>query len=64
MATGTSMSLRMVGRVGTAIFAWVALGTCLVFAQTSTATVLGTVHDTSGALVPGVSITVKHTGVA
>jgi len=25
------------------------------------ATILGTVRDTSGALVPGVSITVKHT---
>jgi len=34
---------------------------CLVFAQTSTATILGVVKDTSGALVPGVSITVKHT---
>ncbi|PYS45756.1 MAG: hypothetical protein DMG13_31410, partial [Acidobacteria bacterium] len=35
--------------------------TCLVFAQTSTATILGVVKDASGALVPGVSITVKHT---
>src|SRR5262245_41239759 len=63
MATGTSISLRMVGRVGTAIVALIALPTCLVFAQTSTATatILGVVKDTSGALVPGVSITVKHT---
>ncbi len=45
----------------TAIVALIALPTCLVFAQTSTATILGTVKDTSGALVPGVSITVKHT---
>ncbi len=40
----------------------IALGTtCLSFAQTSTATILGVVKDTSAALVPGVSITVKHT---
>ncbi len=61
MATGTSISLRVVGRVGTAIFILIALGTCLSFAQTATSTILGTVKDSSGALVPGVSITVKHT---
>src|SRR5438552_7699667 len=48
-------------RFVTAIVTLVALGTCLSFAQTSTATILGTVKDASGALVPGVSITVKHT---
>src|SRR5947208_3503876 len=37
------------------------LGTCLSVAQSSTATILGTVKDTTGALIPGVSITVKHT---
>src|SRR5881296_2450668 len=47
-------------RFVTAIVALIALGTGLSFAQTSTATILGTVKDTSGALVPGVSITVKH----
>src|SRR5213593_2411676 len=52
---------RAFGRFVTAMVAWVALGTCLVFAQTSTATILGVVRDTSGALVPGVGITVKHT---
>src|SRR5215470_14959995 len=56
-----SNRLHAFGRFVTAIVALISLGTCLVFAQTSTATVLGTVHDTSGALVPGVSITVKHT---
>ena len=49
------------GRFVTAIVALIALGTCLVFAQTSTATILGVALNTSGALVPGVSITVKHT---
>src|SRR5438094_1168247 len=45
----------------TAIVVLIALPTCLSFAQTSTATILGVVRDTSGALIPGVSITVKHT---
>src|SRR6266487_3673657 len=48
-------------RFVTAIVALIALGTGLSFAQTSTATILGTVKDTSGALVPGVSNTVTHT---
>src|SRR5438105_14312804 len=45
----------------TAIVVLIALGTCLSFAQTSTATILGVVRDASGALMPGVSISVKHT---
>src|SRR5204863_428591 len=55
------ISQHAFARFVTAIVALIALGTCLSFAQTSTATILGTVKDTSGALVPGVSITVKHT---
>ena len=42
------------------LIAWIALPTSLVFAQTSTATIVGTVKDTSGALIPGAMITVKH----
>src|SRR5437867_4195433 len=61
MVRGTGMSLHVFGRVGTAIVTFIALGTCLVFAQTSTATILGVVRDASGALVPGVSIAIKHT---
>src|SRR3989475_3656895 len=63
MARGTSNSLHEFGRFVTAIVVLIALSTCLVFAQTSsaTATILGVVKDTSGALIPGVSITVKHT---
>src|SRR2546426_3334731 len=55
--------LRSFGRFATAIVVLIALPTCLVFAQTSaaTATILGVVKDTTGALIPGVSITVKHT---
>src|SRR5437016_4817746 len=61
MTTGTGIRLHVFGRFVTLIFALIVLGTCLSVAQISTATILGTVKDTSGALVPGVSITVKHT---
>src|SRR5260370_39171103 len=53
-------SLPAFGRFATAIVVLIALETCLVFAQGSTATILGVVRDTTGALVPGVSISVKH----
>jgi len=46
--------------LGTAIGVLIALGTSLVFAQISTATILGVVRDASGALVPGVNISIKH----
>src|SRR2546428_12143722 len=61
MTTGTGSSLQVVGKFATAFVVLIVLGTCLSIAQTSTATILGTVKDTSGALIPGVSITVKHT---
>src|SRR5437867_13133897 len=61
MTTGTRIRLQVLGRFVSAVFALIALGTGLSVAQTSTATILGVVKATSGALVPGVSITVKHT---
>src|SRR2546425_1921365 len=61
MVRRRDVSLRSFGRFAAAIVVLIALPTCLVFAQTSTATILGVVKDTSGALVPGVSITIKHT---
>src|SRR5262249_8099697 len=60
MARGTGISLRMFGRWGTAIVLYVGFGTSLIFSQLGTATISGVVHDTTGALIPGVSITVKH----
>jgi Carboxypeptidase regulatory-like domain len=60
MVRGRGSSLRVFGRFGIAIVALIAFGSGLVFAQTSTATILGVVRDTTGALIPGVSITVKH----
>src|SRR5437899_3371983 len=61
MVRGTGIRLRSFERFVTAIIVLIALPTCLVFAQTSTATILGVVKDTTGALIPGVSITIKHT---
>src|SRR5438309_3263506 len=60
MVRGTGTRLRSFERFVTAIVVLIALPTCLVFAQTSTATILGVVKDTTGALIPGVSITIKH----
>src|SRR5262249_60331713 len=53
-------SLCVFGRLGTAIVLLIALGTSGVFAQTSTATIVGSVRDTTGALVPGATIDIKH----
>src|SRR5438876_5042466 len=63
MVRGVDISLRSFAKFATAIVLLIALPTCMVFAQTSaaTATILGVVKDTTGALIPGVSITVKHT---
>src|SRR5437870_12733749 len=63
MVRGAGIRLRSFEKFAIAVVALIALPTCLVFAQTSTstATILGVVKDTSGALIPGVSIAVKHT---
>src|SRR5438093_5547096 len=61
MLRGVGIRLRSFGGFATSIVVLIALPTCLVFAQTSTATILGVVKDTTGALIPGASITVKHT---
>ncbi len=61
MVMRPGVSVYVLGRFVAAIVALIALGICLSFAQTSTAAILGTVKDISGALIPGVSITVKHT---
>jgi hypothetical protein len=42
------------------LIALVALGNGLVFAQGSTATIIGTVKDASGAVLQGAMVTVKH----
>jgi hypothetical protein len=53
-------SLLELVTLGITIIGLVALTNCLVVAQGSTAAISGVARDTTGALVPGVSITVKH----
>src|SRR5881409_2732525 len=48
-------------RWGLQIIGLIVLGSCLVFGQGSTAAISGVVRDSTGALVPGVSITAKQT---
>src|SRR2546427_599937 len=55
------VSLRPFERFVAAIAVLIVLQPCLAFAQTATGTIVGVVKDTSGALIPGVSITIKHT---
>src|SRR5947199_4336159 len=61
MASRMDVDVHVLGRWGIAIIVLIAFGTSLIFGQGGTATSLGTVRDTSGALIPGVSITIKHT---
>src|SRR5438874_9374244 len=60
MVRGTVNSLRLSARLATTVVLLLAFGTSLIFGQGGTATISGVVRDTSGALVPGVTITVKH----
>src|SRR5215470_16514444 len=60
MARGNGTRLCSFGKLGTAIVLLIAFGTCVVLAQTSTATIVGVVRDSTGALVPGVTINIKH----
>jgi carboxypeptidase family protein len=61
MVKRKSRSLSVLGRWGSAIVLLIALGNCEISAQTVTATVRGVVRDTTGALIPGVTIDVKQT---
>src|SRR5205809_3350370 len=61
MVRRMGVTTRVFEKVLTAIVILIAFEACLVFAQTATATIVGVVKDTSGALIPGVSIAVKHT---
>ena len=38
------------------------LGPAIALAQSDTATLTGAVKDTSGAVIPGVTVTARHTG--
>src|SRR5712691_9936692 len=60
MVSKTKRGLSALARLAAAIIGLLALGNGLVFAQGSTAAIMGTVKDTSGAVVQGATITVKH----
>jgi len=60
MVRGTGISLRAFGGFVTAIVVLIALGTCLVFAQLPTGTILGVVKDPSGAVIPGANVTITN----
>src|SRR2546428_8357689 len=60
MARGMGSSLQAFGGLGPAIVVLIAFGTSLIFGQGGTATISGVVHDSTGAVLPGVTITIKH----
>jgi hypothetical protein len=53
--------LHALVRLGAGIIGLIVLESCLVFAQGSMAAISGVVRDTTGALVPGVSVTARQT---
>src|SRR5437868_2039637 len=53
-------AVHVVVRRGTALVGLIALGSCLAFAQGSTASISGIVRDATGAVIPGVTATAKH----
>src|SRR6058998_2903323 len=61
MARRKDRSAHAFGRLGAAIVVLIALSSSLVFAQISTATMSGVVRDGTGGVIPGVTVTIKHT---
>ncbi len=53
-------ALHALVRLGAGTVGLIVLGTCLIFAQGSTATISGVVRDATGGVVPGVSVTARH----
>src|SRR5712692_2253337 len=60
MVRMTRRGVSALPRLVAAIIGLIALGNGLVFAQGSTAAITGTVRDTSGAVLQGAALTVKH----
>src|SRR5712692_8251479 len=60
MGSKTGRGLRALPQLVAGIIGLIVLGNCPVFAQGFTAAIIGTVKDTSGAVLPGAAITVKH----
>src|SRR6059036_3902815 len=60
MVRRLGISLRSFETFVAAIVGLIALPTCLVFAQLPTGTILGVVKDSSGAVIPGTSLTITN----
>src|SRR5712691_5426536 len=60
MVRRLSIRLRSFETFVTVIVVWIAVPTCLVFAQLPTGTILGVVKDSSGAVIPGASVTITN----
>src|SRR5215510_5061332 len=60
MASRPGIRLRSLETFVTAFVVLIALPTCLAFAQLPTATILGVVKDSSGAVIPGVNVTITN----
>src|SRR5262245_30656316 len=57
---GNMASMRGTAALMAGMVVWIALGSGLAFAQGSTASIIGTVRDASGAVVPGAAATIKN----
>ncbi len=60
MFNRTRTGLHALVKLGGVVVALIVLGSCLVFAQGS-AVISGIVRDATGAVLPGVTVTIKHT---
>src|SRR5438034_11353980 len=60
MVRRLDIRLRSLETFVTSFVVLIALPTCLIFAQLPTGTILGVVKDTSGAVIPGASLTVTN----
>src|SRR5438477_3680524 len=56
----TRRNLHLLMKIGTAIVGLIAMGSCLVFGQGSTAAISGIVRDATGAVIPGATVTARH----
>jgi hypothetical protein len=60
MVRGIGRGLSAFVRFAITIGLPIVLATSVILAQSSTATIVGVVRDTTGALIPGVTISIKH----
>lgn len=61
MSGSTRRRLHALFRLGVGIVGVIVFVPCLVFSQGSSAAISGVVRDATGGVVPGTTVTVKHT---